>query len=74
MQTCFVIQPFDGGRFDKRYDDVYAPAIRDAGLEPYRADRDVKAEVLIDAIEEGINYRPVVAGGVAPSAAAPRLA
>ena len=20
---CFVIQPFDGGKFDKRYDDVY---------------------------------------------------
>ena len=26
MEECFVIQPFDRGVFDKRYDDVYAPA------------------------------------------------
>lgn len=59
MQTCFVIQPFDKGRFDKRYNDVYDPAIKDAGLEPYRADQDVKAEILIDAIEEGIKNASV---------------
>ena len=23
MPTCFVIQPFDGGPFDKRYEDVF---------------------------------------------------
>ena len=39
MGRCFVIQPFDQGPFDKRYDDVFAPAICDAGLEPYRVDR-----------------------------------
>ena len=40
MFRCFVIQPFDGGqRYDKRYEDVFEPAIRDAGLEPYRMDR-----------------------------------
>jgi hypothetical protein len=27
MAICFVIQPFDAGKFDKRYQDVYAPAI-----------------------------------------------
>lgn len=43
MSTCFVIQPFDGGPFDKRYDDVIAPAIVAAGLEPYRVDRDPRA-------------------------------
>lgn len=32
---CFVIQPFDGGKFDKRYDDVYKPAIMAAGLDAY---------------------------------------
>jgi len=32
MDKCFVMQPFDGGPFDKRYDDVFYPAIKDAGL------------------------------------------
>jgi len=34
------MQPFDGGDFDSRYEDVIAAAIREAGLEPYRVDRD----------------------------------
>lgn len=54
MPTCFVIQPFDSGKFDKRFDDVYKPAIEAAGLEAYRVDRDPKVEVAIEAIEEGI--------------------
>ena len=38
MPRCFVIQPFDsGGKFDKRYLDVFRPAILAAGLKPYRA-------------------------------------
>ena len=36
MSICFVIQPFDGGTFDKRYEDIIAPAIKEAGLESYR--------------------------------------
>ena len=36
MPRCFMIQPFDGGQYDKRYEDVFEPAIRAAGLEPYR--------------------------------------
>ena len=54
MPICFVIQPFDAGKFDKRFDDVYKPAIQAAGLEPYRVDRDAAVELAIDAIEEGI--------------------
>lgn len=54
MAHCFVIQPFDGGKFDKRFEDVYAPAIKDAGLDPYRVDRDPKVEIPIEAIEDGI--------------------
>ena len=54
MPTCFVIQPFDSGKFDKRYDDTYAPAIAAAGLEPYRVDRDPSVDIPIDSIEEGI--------------------
>ncbi len=55
MATCFVIQPFDdGGKFDKRYKDVFDPAIREAGLEPYRVDNDPAVSVPIDNIQDGI--------------------
>jgi nucleoside 2-deoxyribosyltransferase len=54
MPTCFVIQPFDAGPFDKRYEDVFVPAISEAGLEAYRVDRDPAVMVPIDDIEVGI--------------------
>jgi len=54
MDRCFVIQPFDKGKYDKRYDDVFAPAVKDAGLEPYRVDRDPGVSVPIDEIKAGI--------------------
>ena len=54
MDRCFVILPFDGGDFDARFDEVLAPAIRLAGLEPYRVDRDPHASIPIRQIEEGI--------------------
>ena len=54
MGRCFVMQPFDRGAFDKRYDDIFAPAIQDAGLEPYRVDRDPGVSIPIDEIESGI--------------------
>ena len=53
MPTCFVIQPFSS-KFDKRYGDVYKPALEQAGLEPYRVDQDPSTERLIDSIEEQI--------------------
>lgn len=54
MERCFVIQPFDGGMFDKRFDDVLVPAIDAAGLEPYRVDRDPSVTIPIDEIQSGI--------------------
>jgi hypothetical protein len=55
MARCFVIQPFDdNGEYDKRYRDVLVPAIKDAGLEPYRVDQDPSVTVPIDDIEKGI--------------------
>jgi hypothetical protein len=51
---CFVIQPFDKGKFDTRYLDVFKPAIIAAGLEPDRADVDSSADILIERIEQGI--------------------
>lgn len=54
MGTCFVMQPFDHGVFDQRYEDVFAPAIRAADLEPYRVDQDPKVSIPIQDIEAGI--------------------
>lgn len=54
MRTCFVIQPFDGGPFDKRYQDTIRPAIKSCELEAYRVDEDLSVSIPIDEIEHGI--------------------
>ena len=54
MPSCFVIQPFDRARYDKRFDDIFAPAIKAAGLEPYRVDKDPGVNIPIDDVERGI--------------------
>jgi hypothetical protein len=54
MATCFVMQPFDRGKFDRRFDDVFGPAIKAAGLEPYRVDRDPGVSIPVEDIERGI--------------------
>ena len=59
MPTCFIIQPFDGGAFDKRYKEVVEPAVREAGLEPYRVDQDPAVVVPIEDIERGIRESAV---------------
>ena len=59
MSSCFVIQPFDKGRFDKRFDDVFSPAITECGLTPYRVDRDPNVTIPIEDIESGIRSSTV---------------
>ena len=59
MPTCFVIQPFDSGKYDKRFNDIYKPAIEAAGLEAYRVDYDPGVLVPIDAIEKGIRQAAI---------------
>lgn len=59
MPTCFVIQPFDSGKFDKRFKETFAPAISTAGFEPSRVDEDPRADVLITSIEDGIRSATV---------------
>jgi hypothetical protein len=54
MEKCFVIQPFDNDKFDKRYADVFEPAITNAGLSAYRVDKDLAVRIPIDEIEKGI--------------------
>ena len=55
MAECFVIQPFDNGKFDKRYADTFEPAIRAADSEPYRVDKDLSVSNLVEAITSGID-------------------
>jgi len=51
---CCVFQPFDKGPHDKRFDDTISPAIKAAGLEPYRVDRDDRAVILFETLHEEI--------------------
>jgi nucleoside 2-deoxyribosyltransferase len=53
-KKCFVMQPFDKGKFDKRFDDVIKPAVTRANLIAYRIDRDPSVSIPIEDIESGI--------------------
>lgn len=53
-EYCFVIQPYDGGDFDNRYDDIIKPALESCGMEAYRVDRDPYVEIAVSVIEERI--------------------
>lgn len=55
MEKCFVIQPFDNDKFDKRFVDIFEPAIIKSGFEPYRIDKDLSVRIPIDEIEKGIS-------------------
>ncbi|EJL62839.1 hypothetical protein [Flavobacterium sp. CF136] len=54
MEKCFVIQPFDNDKFDKRFVDIFEPAIIKAEFKPYRIDKDLSVRIPIDDIEKGI--------------------
>lgn len=54
MKKCFVIQPFDNDKFDKRYADIFKPAIEKTELSPYRIDNDLSVRIPIDDIEKNI--------------------
>jgi hypothetical protein len=51
---CFVIQPFDCAEYDERFDTVLLPAILDAGLLPYRVDRNPRVDLPTEDIEAAI--------------------
>jgi|SRR5690349_6545921 len=58
MPICFVIQPFTD-TYNKRFDDLYKPAIEAAGMTAYRVDQDSAATVLVEAIEKNIKRSAV---------------
>lgn len=51
---CFIAQPFDGGAFDQRYEEIIVPAVKNCGLEPYRVDYDSAVVVPVKSMEEYI--------------------
>jgi hypothetical protein len=59
LETCFVMMPF-GSWFDKYYQDIYAPAIRDAGFEPVRADELFSTGSVVEQIWEQIEKSAVL--------------
>ena len=53
LDTCFVMMPF-GTWFDRYYQDIYIPAIREAGFEPVRADELFSTGSVVEQIWEQI--------------------
>ncbi|HJW03919.1 MAG TPA: hypothetical protein VJ548_11590 [Azospira sp.] len=52
--TCFVIQSFDGGKYDRRYRETIRPALERAGADPQRADEILGLNPVIEKIESAI--------------------
>jgi hypothetical protein len=59
LDTCFVMMPF-GGWFDRYYQEVYVPAIKEAGLEPIRADELFSTGSVVEQIWEQISKAKVL--------------
>ncbi len=55
VRKCFVIQRFDGGRYDRLYHEIFSPAIELAGFQQYRVDQDPGASIPIESIEREIS-------------------
>lgn len=53
LDTCFVMMPF-GTWFDRYYQEIYVPAIKEAGLEPVRADELFTTGSVVEQIWEQI--------------------
>lgn len=53
-KKCFIIQPYDNGKFDKRYYDIIKPTIEDLGIISYRVDNDISASIPIESMEQNI--------------------
>lgn len=52
---CFVIQAFDGGKYDRRYNETIRPALLRAEVEPQRADEILGLNPVIEKIERAID-------------------
>jgi len=59
LDTCFVMMPF-GEWFNRYYQDIYIPAIKEAGFEPVRADELFTTGTVVEQIWEQINKATVL--------------
>ncbi len=59
LDTCFVMMPF-GGWFDRYYQEIYVPAIKEAGLEPIRADELFSTGSVMEQIWDQISNAKVL--------------
>lgn len=59
LDTCFVMMPF-GHWYDRYYQDIYIPAIKDAGFEPLRADELFSTGSVVEQIWEQIEKSKVL--------------
>jgi hypothetical protein len=59
LDTCFVMMPF-GNWFDRYYQEIYVAAIKDAGLEPVRADELFNTGSVVEQIWEQITKSRVL--------------
>lgn len=64
---CCVFQPFDNGPFEKRFKDIIEPAIRAADLDPYRVDRDDRALVPIETLDDEIKESAACLADISPT-------
>jgi hypothetical protein len=53
LDTCFVMMPF-GPWFDRYYQEIYVPAVKEAGFEPIRADELFTTGSVVEQIWEQI--------------------
>jgi hypothetical protein len=59
LSTCFVMMPF-GNWFNEYYEHVYSPAIKEAGLDPIRADEIFITNSVIEQVWEQIRRADVL--------------
>lgn len=52
--SCFVIQAFDGNKYDRRYKETIRPALVKANVDPQRADEILGLNPVIEKIETAI--------------------
>lgn len=53
-KICFVLQPFDNDKYDRRYKEIIEPVIRECGLISYRVDEDCASIIPIESIHAKI--------------------
>lgn len=59
LDTCFVMMPF-GEWFDRYFEEIYTPAIKEAGFEPIRADQLFSTGSVVEQIWEQVSKSQVL--------------